>query len=175
MKSFSQLLQHFVNRGKANKFDVPSEQVATILRSGLLVDAFKNYKSIEYLVIDQPELLDQIYSAERKVGDKTSTFSFAIFFIANPMLSERWLEEAAVSSTIVELQVNDLGLAVHHIDLFEETTSNGVPYSEYVRELFNLPLHLQPISVAMIGEPQTAVREVDNELLEWERVHINEY
>ena len=53
--------------------------------------------------------------------------------------------------------------------------ATGMPSDEYVREVLDIPLQLQVLSVIAIGHKGMERKPFSEEHLQWEKVHINKF
>lgn len=101
--------------------------------------------------------------------------ALAVVVLADPLASDVWIEDASIASIYIQLQAEDLGLGSCWIQVRERFTSDDVPADEYVREVLDIPLQLQVLSIIAIGHKGMERKPFDEKHLQWEKIHINKY
>jgi nitroreductase len=101
--------------------------------------------------------------------------ALGIVVLADPLVSDVWIEDASIASLMIQLQAEDLGLGSCWIQVRERFTADGVPSNEYVHEVLDIPLQLQVLSIIAVGRKGMVRKPFDEEHLQWEKVHINKY
>ena len=75
----------------------------------------------------------------------------------------------------MQLQAEDLGLGSCWVQIRERSGVNDKPADEYVRELLDIPLQMQELSIIAIGKKAEARKPFDEEKLQWEKIHIGKW
>lgn len=175
MNSFQELI---IKRRSIRKFtDQPltPDQVEAILKAGLMSPSSKSANPWEFLVIEDKEVLQKL-SECKKIGSKLlASCSLAIVVLVNPLISDVWIEDASVATIMMQLQAEDLGLGSCWIQIRERTTINETPSEDYVRELLDIPMPLQALSIVALGNKGQDRPPFDEDKLQWEKVHIGKY
>lgn len=175
MKKFSELISSRRSIRRFTADPLKSEQVELILKAGLKSPSSKNSKSYQFIVLEDKEMLQKLANS-KKVGSKPlSECSLAIVVIADPLVSDVWIEDASIATIVMQLQAEDLGLGSCWIQIRERFTATGVSSGEFVKELLGIPLHMQVISILAIGNKGQQKLPIDDEKLCWEKVHLEKY
>ena len=101
--------------------------------------------------------------------------ALAIVVLADPLVSDVWIEDASVASLMIQLQAEDLGLGSCWVQVRERFTADGIQADEVVRDLLDIPLQLQVLSIIAVGHKGQERKPFDEANLQWEKVHINKY
>ena len=175
MKNFSELIQKRRSMRKFTEEELTQEEVVSLLKAGLMAPSSKGSTCWQFIVVDNKETLEKL-SGCKKVGSSfLKDASLAIVVLADPLASDVWIEDASVTSIYIQLQAEDLGLGSCWIQLRERFTPEGTPSSEYVHEVLNIPPQLQALSIIAIGHKGMERKPFNEENLQWEKVHINNY
>ena len=126
-------------------------------------------------MVDDKELLENYHIARRKRRNFIADAPLTIVVTADPLVSDVWIEDASIASIIIQLQAEDMGLGSCWVQVRERFTASGMPSDEYVREVLDIPLQLQVLSVVAIGHKGMERKPFSEEHLQWEKVHINKY
>ena len=57
----------------------------------------------------------------------------------------------------------------------ERQAANGMPSDEFVREVLDIPLQLQVLSIIAIGHKGMERKPFNEDHLQWEKIHINKF
>ena len=101
--------------------------------------------------------------------------ALAIVVMADPLVSDVWIEDAAIASLMIQLQAEDLGLGSCWVQVRERMTSHGTPSNDFVHQVLDIPLQLQVLSIVAVGHKGMERKPFNEENLQWEKIHINKY
>ena len=151
------------------------EQLNTILRAALMSPSSKGTHCWQFVVVQDEETLAQLSYCKAQGAEFLSGAPCGVVVLADPAVSDVWIEDASVASTMMLLQAEDLGLGACWIQVRERFTSDGVPSNEFVHDVLDIPLQLQVLSIVAIGHKGMERKPFDEEHLQWEKIHINKY
>ncbi|MDR0825330.1 MAG: nitroreductase family protein [Prevotella sp.] len=166
------------NRRSIRKFTeepLKPEQVETILKAGLMSPSSKNSNPWQFLLVEDKEMLEKLSLCKQSGSKPIAGCALAIIMMADPIIGDVWIEDAAIASIIMQLQAEDLGLGSCWIQIRERLTAENTPSDEYIRELFDIPMQLQILSVIVFGNKAQEKPPRDEEKLQWEKVHIGKF
>ncbi len=175
MTDFQQLI---ISRRSTRKFtDEPlsPEQVETIMKAALMSPSSKSANPWQFLLIEDKEMLDKLSYCKKSSSRLIAGCALAIVVLADPLTSDVWIEDSSIASIMVQLQVEDLGLGSCWVQVRERYTMSDTPSDEYIRELFDIPMQLQVLSVIAIGHKAQERPPFDEEKLQWEKIHIGKF
>lgn len=175
MKKFSDLIQKRRSTRKFTSEELTQEEVVTLLKAGLMAPSSKRTNCWQFIAVDDKELLERLSHCKASGSDFLKEAALALVVVADPLTSDVWIEDASVASILIQLQAEDLGLGSCWIQLRERSTANGTSSNEYVHELLNLPLQLQALSIIAIGHKAIERKPFNEDNLQWEKIHINQY
>lgn len=151
------------------------EEVESILKTGLMSPASKNANPWQFLIVEDKEMLEKLSQCKQSGSKPIAGCALAIIVLADPLASDVWIEDASIATILMQLQAEDLGLGSCWIQIRERYTAAGTPSDEYIRELFDIPLQLQVLSVVAIGNKAQDRPAFDEDKLQWEKIHIGKY
>lgn len=175
MTDFQQLI---ISRRSTRKFtDEPlsPEQVETIMKAALMSPSSKSANPWQFLLIEDKEMLDKLSYCKKSSSRLIAGCALAIVVLADPLTSDVWIEDSSIASIMIQLQVEDLGLGSCWVQVRERYTMSDTPSDEYIRELFDIPMRLQILSVIAIGHKSQERPPFDEEKLQWEKIHIGKF
>lgn len=175
MSSFSELIS---KRRSIRKFTdklISPEDVELILKAGLKSPSSKNAKPWHFIVVEDKEQLEKL-SLVKKMGCKfLLEGALAIVVAADPLVSNVWIEDASIASIMMQLQAEDLGLGSCWIQIRDRFNAVELSSEECVKDLLGMPMQLQVLSIIVIGHKGQEKPRIDDDKLEWEKVHIGQY
>lgn len=175
MKDFQQLI---TNRRSTRKFTeeaLKPELVEKIIRAALMSPASKSSNPWQFLLVEDKEMLEKLSQCKKHGSKLISGCSLAIIVLADPLASDVWIEDTSIASIMMQLQAEDLGIGSCWVQIRERFTEAESPSDQYIRELFDIPMQLQILSVIAFGNKAQERPPFDEEKLQWEKVHIGKF
>ena len=151
------------------------DDVVTLLKAALMSPSSKRSNCWEFVVVDDKETLDKLSRCKESGASFLKDAALAVVVLADPLLSDVWIEDAAVASIMLQLQAEDLGLGSCWIQVRERFAATGMPADEYVHGILGIPLQLQVLSIIAIGHKGMERKPFDESHLQWEKIHLNKY
>ena len=101
--------------------------------------------------------------------------SLAVVVVADPELSEAWIEDASIAAILMQLQAEELGLGSCWIQIRGRYTKEGQPSEEFVKENLGIPSDQSVLCIITLGHKDEERKPNDTSKLPWEKVHIEEW
>ena len=175
MENFSDLIRNRRSMRKFTDEELTQDQVLTLLKAALMAPSSKRSNCWQFIVVDDKDTLEKLSFCKESGAAFVKDAALAIVVTADPLASDVWIEDASIASIIIQLQAEDMGLGSCWVQVRERFTASGMPSDEYVREVLDIPLQLQVLSVVAIGHKGMERKPFSEEHLQWEKVHINKY
>ncbi|MDH6533661.1 NAD(P)H nitroreductase [Parabacteroides sp. 52] len=175
MESFASLIKQRRSTRKFTDQLLSPEQVEMILKAGLMSPSSKGKTPWEFIVIEDKEMLKQLSTCKEHGAAFLEECALAIVVSANGMVSDVWIEDAAVASIYMQLQAEDLGLGSCWCQIRNRVTAEETDTNEYIRHLLHIPYQLDVLSIIGIGYKVQERKPFDEEKLQWEKIHIGQY
>lgn len=175
MEDFATLIR---NRRSTRRFTdelLTPEQVAAILRAGLMAPSSKRRNPWQFVVVEDKEMLQALSGCKPHGAAFVAGCALAVVVLADVMASDVWVEDAAIASIYMQLQAEDLGLGSCWCQLRNRQTENEEEAAQYVRNLLNIPYRMEVLSIIGIGHKQKENPPFDEENLQWEKVHLGTF
>ncbi len=175
MEQFSELIK---NRRSIRKFtseELKQEDVVTLFKAALMSPTSKRTNCWQFIAVDDKEILEKLSHCKEHSANFIADAALAIVVLADPLVSDVWIEDASIASIMLQLQAEDLGLGSCWVQIRERCTTEGLSSDEYVRDVLDIPLQLQVLSIIAIGHKGMERKPFDEEHLQWEKIHINKY
>ncbi len=155
--------------------ELTQEEVVTLLKTALMAPSSKRSNCWQFIAVDDKDTLSKLSLCKEQGSTFLKDAALAIVVLADPMTSDVWIEDASIASILIQLQAEDLGLGSCWVQIRERQASDDTTSNEYVQELLNIPFQLQVVSIIAIGHKGMERKPFDEEHLQWEKVHINQY
>lgn len=175
MENFSELIKNRRSMRKFTEEELSQEQVVTLLKAALMAPASKRSNSWQFIAVDDKEILKQLAHCKEQASSFIADAALAIVVTADPLASDVWIEDASIASILIQLQAEDLGLGSCWVQVRERQAANGMPSDEFVREVLDIPLQLQVLSIIAIGHKGMERKPFNEDHLQWEKIHINKF
>ena len=151
------------------------DEVKLLLRAGLIAPSSKGLHSYEFLVVEDKEMLAALSQCKQGGSDFLAGAPLAIVVLADPAISDVWIEDASVAATHILLQAEDLGLGACWIQVRERYDAEGQPAEQIVKSLLGIPDGLRAVCIIAVGHKGMERKPQNEDRLKWERVHIGRY
>ncbi len=175
MEQFSDLIKNRRSMRKFTEEKLTQDEVVALLKAALMSPSSKRSNGWQFIVVDDKELLEKLSCCKESGATLLSGAALAVVVLADPLLSDVWIEDAAIASLMLQLQAEDLGLGSCWVQVRERFTADGTSSGDYVRELLGIPLPLQVVSIIAVGHKGMERKPFNEDHLQWEKVHINRY
>jgi nitroreductase len=154
---------------------VEDDKIKSILSAALLSPSSKNSRPWEFIVVDDPALLEILSSAKPHGSALLKHAPLAIIITGDKNKSDVWIEDCSIASILIQIETESLGLGscwvqIHRRYYDEDKTSN-----EYIHEHFNIPENLEVLSVVGIGYKAVVKPPLTERDLIWGKVSRNKY
>ena len=175
MESFSELIKKRRSTRKFTEEELTQDEVVLLLKAALMSPSSKRSNCWQFVVVDDREMLARLSRCKAHGAELLGGAPLAVVVLADPLASDVWIEDASIASLMIQLEAEDLGLGSCWVQVRERSTAEGVPADEVVRELLDIPLQMQVLSIIAVGHKAVERKPFDEDNLQWEKVHINKY
>lgn len=175
MESFSELISKRRSIRKFTPEKLDPEDVRLLLRAGLISPSSKGMHSYEFVVVEDAQMLQALSQCKAQGADFLAEAPLAIVVLADPAVSDVWIEDASVAATHILLQAEDLGLGACWIQVRERYTADERNAASIVCSLLNIPEQMGVVCIVAVGHKGMERKPQNEDRLKWERVHIGQY
>ena len=175
MRNFQALL---VQRRSIRRFTddlLKPEETEQILKAALLSPTSKSSLSWQFIVVEDKEMLEKLSHCKPQSASFVATCALAVVVLGNPLLSDVWVEDASIASFAMQLQAEDIGVGSCWVQVRERDYVEGIPSADYIRDLLDIPMPFEVLSIIAFGKKEKARKPNDVDNLPWENVHIGTY
>lgn len=175
MEQFGDLIKNRRSMRRFTDEELTQDQVVALLRAALMSPSSKRSNPWQFIVVGDKETLEKLSHCKELGASFLKDAAVAIVVMADPLVSDVWIEDAAIASLMIQLQAEDLGLGSCWVQVRERFTATGVPSGEYVHEVLDIPLQFQVLSIVAVGHKGMERKPFNEEHLQWEKIHIDKY
>ncbi len=175
MNNFSELITKRRSIRKFTEEPIKPEDVELIIKAGLKSPSSKNAKPWHFIAVEDKELLEKLSNCKKSSSSFIAKCPLAIVVAADPLVSSAWIEDTSIASIMMQLQAEDLNIGSCWVQVRDRYTVNNTSSEEYVRDLLNMPMQLQVLCIIAFGHKEQAKAPIDDDNLDWNKVHIGKY
>jgi nitroreductase len=172
------MLNLLYNRRSTRKFldkKVEQGKIKSLLTAALLAPSSHNRRPWEFIIVDDPVLLEKLSVAKPHGAALLKHAPLAIIISGDKTVSDIWIEDCAIVSIIIQLEAEAQGLGSCWVQIHRRFFNDDITSNEYIHELFNIPERLEVLSVVGIGYKAAERLPLNNKDLFWEKVSKNHY
>lgn len=144
----------------------------SLLKSLLLSPSSMNKKPLEFIVVEDKDILSNLEKCKKLGTIALKTAPTAIVIIANTEVSDVWIEDAAIASTILQLQAEHLGLGSCWIQIRNRNSINESSETE-VRQALNIPKNYGVLSIITLGYKDEEKLSYEDPIVDSSKFHYN--
>lgn len=175
MSSFAELIKKRRSTRKFTSELLTPEQVETIMKAALMAPSSKRKNPWQFILVDDKEMLKKLAACKEHGAAFLEECALAVVVTADGMVSDVWIEDAAIASIYMQLQAEELGLGSCWVQIRNRVTAEEMDADEYVRRLLDIPYQLQVLSIIGIGHKDQERKPFNEENLQWEKIHIGKF
>lgn len=170
MENFSQLAGKRRSMRKFTEESVSEDDLRLLMRAALMAPSSKGLHSWQFVVVEDKEKIAQLATCKSQGSDFLSGAPMAIVVMADPEVSDVWVEDASVASTMLLFQAEDLGLGSCWIQVRERQDINGNDAEANVRSILNIDPKWRILSIIAVGHKGMERKPFNEERLLWDKV-----
>jgi nitroreductase len=172
------MLEIFYNRRSTRKFldrKIEEDKIEKLLTAALLAPSSKGSRPWEFIIVDDPLLLEKLSSSKPHGASLLKHAPLAIIIMGDRMKSDAWVEDCSVASIYIQLEAEALGLGSCWVQINRRYYNDDITSSEYIHQHFNIPERLEVLSVVGIGYKAVERPPLSECDILWNKVSINRY
>lgn len=168
---FSDLIR--VRRSYRKFLATPIElaKVKAILKAALLAPSGKSVYPCEFVVVDEPEVLQQIAKAKSHGASMLNNAPLAIVVVADTSKTDVWVEDASIATTLIMLEAENQGLGACWVQMHLRGTDNGTSATANLSSILNLKPEHEVLAVVAIGYKNEEKTPRTDDDLHFDKVH----
>ncbi len=151
MEEFYELAQKRRSHRKFTSEDIAPEALQRILEVALMAPTSKGLHSYSFCVVEDSAVLERL-SVSKAIGSQfVAEAKCAIVVIADPKVSDVWIEDASTAAMSMLYQAEDLGLGACWVQVRERKDTEGRDTEAIVREVLSLAGDTRVVCMIALG------------------------
>lgn len=167
---FDKLIAQRRSIRKFTEEQLTEDELRLLLRAALMAPSSKGTHSYEFYVVQDKEKLEALSHAKDRGAELVSGAPTAIVVAAKPEVSDVWIEDASVASTMLLLQAEDMGLGACWVQIRKRQDETGKDAEENVRNILSIPSDVRIVSIIAVGHKGMERKPQNEEKLLWDKV-----
>lgn len=170
------MLNLLMNRRSIRKYkdqEVDQEIIDKIIKGALTSPSGRNTKPWELIVVTDKELLGSLGKSRGGISAHMKNAAFGIIVLADPNLTDTWIEDTSIMATIIQLTSESLGLGSCWIQVRERFNASKESVEDYVKKILTIPENYRVECMLAIGYPDEKKQAYTEEGLPYNKVHYN--
>lgn len=170
------MLDLLMNRRSIRKYKekkIDPKAMDQIIKGALTAPSGRNAKPWELIVVSDRELLSALGASRGAVSSHMKDAGVGMIVLADPNVTDLWVEDASIMATIIQLQAQSLGLGSCWIQVRERINSSNESVEEHIKKLLHIPENLRVECMLAIGYPDEEKQPYTVEDLPYHKVHYN--
>lgn len=151
MEEFYELAQKRRSHRKFTPEAIAPEDLQKILEAALMAPTSKGLHSYSFCVVEDPQLLARLATSKAMGSQFVAEAGCAIVVMADPAVSDVWIEDASTAAMSMLYQAEDLGLGACWVQVRERKDAEGRDSEAVVREILSLPDSLRIVCMVVLG------------------------
>jgi len=170
MENFSELVKVRRSMRKFTEEKITPEEQRQLMRVALMSPSSKGMHSYEFVMVEDPQKLNALASAKDRGAEFLAGAPLGIVVMADPAVSDVWIEDASVAATMLLLQAEDMGLGACWIQMRERKDAEGRDAEDNVRQLLGIAPEKRIVAIVAVGHKGMERKPQNEDRLAWEKV-----
>ena len=162
-------IRTFVNK------PVEREKIDQLIEAALRAPTSRGLNPWQFIVVSDKDLLTTLARAKPHGASFLASAPLGMVICADPNISDVWIEDAAIASTLIHLAAVSLELGSCWIQIRKRMHDPSKTAQTYVREVLGVPDSLAVESIIAVGYPDEVKVGHPKENLPDGKVHNNRY
>lgn len=160
---------------KYKKQEIEKEKVDIIIKAALTSPSGRNIRPWELIIVKDKAILSKLGDSRGPASKHMEDAVLGIVIVADPNLTDIWIEDASIISTIIQITAESLALGSGWIQIRDRKHKDGQCLESYIKELLKLPKEFRVESMIAIGYANEDKSPHDLEKLPMDKIHYNTY
>lgn len=173
MQDFKTLVQRRRSHRKFTTELISPDDVALILRAGLMSPTSKGTRLWHFVVVDDKLKLEKLADCKDHGSQFLKGAPLAIVVLGDPEADDCWIEDCSVAAITMQYQAADLGLGSCWIQVRGRGLGDGHTANDVIHGILDLPQDQEVVCMLAIGHPADERKPQNEDKLKWENVKLD--
>jgi nitroreductase len=128
-----------------------------------------------FIFVDDSITIQKLKDCKPHVTSPLKNSPLAVVVCADETVNDAWIEDCSISSILLQLTAQSIGLGSCWIQVRNRMHSETVSSEKYVQELLNIPTKFRVLSIISVGYPEKPREGKKFEELQFEKIRINKF
>ena len=152
--------------------NIPKKDFEKILQAGLLAPTSRNRKPCNFLIVENKKTLEKLSKAKESGAEMLAGCNKAIVVVANPMISDTWIEDSSIALGYMHLMAASLDIGSCWVQIHLSKTSDGEDSENAVKEIIGIDDYYRIVGILALGIPKNEVKPYALEDIDKSRIHF---
>lgn len=130
---------------------IEKEKIDIILRSALLSPSSRARRPWEFVAVTDKEVLNKLSRCREHGADFIKNAPLAVVVIADPKKCDVWIEDTSITSTVIQLSAQSLGLGSCWIQVRDRYYDDETTSEDYIKAILEIPSEYRVENMVAIG------------------------
>ncbi len=155
--------------------EIPEEKIKKVLQAGLLSASGRARRPWEFILVRDKTVLRKMAGCREGAAKMLEKADAAIVVVANPKLTDVWVEDCSIAMANMHLMADSLGIGSCWIQGRLRTASDGRTAEEFLRELLGFPDSYRLEAILSMGTAKEHPKGYSLDKLLQEKIHVESY
>lgn len=151
MEGFYELAKNRRSHRKFTEDRLSEEQIQRLLDVALMSPTSKGTHSYSFCVVESPDLITALSECKSMGSQFVAQAPCVIAVMADPSVSDVWIEDAATAAMSMLYQAEDMGLGACWVQVRERSSAEGEDSESVVRRLLSIPEGIRVVCLIAVG------------------------
>lgn len=172
------MLDLLLNRRSIRKYkniEVEEDKIDILIKAALLSPSSRGIRPWEFIVVTDRSCLETLSRCKKDGSGFLKDAPLGIVVLADRDKSDVWVEDASIASVIIQLTAESLDLGSCWIQIRKREHGDEKMAEDHIREVLAIPENFGIESIISIGYPAEKKSPYDEDGLEYNKIHMQEY
>lgn len=173
--SFFELIKKRRSIRKFTEQPVEIEKKELLAKAALMAPTSKSSNPWHFVFVEDKEMLKKLSLSRPHGSQLLSGATLAIVVVADSSKSDVWVEDAAIASTFIQLQAENLGLGSCWVQVRNRMKDENISTEDEIKLLLSIPKDYKILNMIAIGYKVEEKSSHQEDKLLYERIHSEFY
>ncbi len=172
------MLNLLMNRRTIRKYknqEIDKETLDQIIKAALASPSGKNIRPWQLIVVKDKKTLEQLGKVRGDISAPIAGAGVGIVIIADPDLTDTWVEDTSIMATIIQLMSQSLGLGSCWLQIRGRVTESKEVVEHLVKDILKIPENFRVECMLSIGYPNEERSPHAEDALDHNKVHYDHF
>lgn len=154
---------------------IEKDKLNIILKSGLMSPSSRNSKPVDFVVVENPDMLEKLSHCRVNCSQFMANAPAAIVVCVDAKKSTCSVEDASIAAITLQYQAEDFDIGSCWIHIHNREIENGISSENYVKNLLQIPDNLDVICIIALGYKNEQKNKHSETELDLRKIHFDKF